>query len=114
MDLFRDKVNKLHLLENYDFRGDEAYLLYLGTDPFRRESCYKVKFPIEVTAYPFDGSGRGQVIIKNMTQLKGHVLFGIYQKSELNYPITLRYLPQGLEIKVRNLTQLMNLLEDCF
>lgn len=100
--------------ETYSFRGDEAYLLYLGTVPFRRDPCYKIKFPIEVIAYPFDDEEREQIMIKNMTQLKSHVLFGNYQKSEINYPVTLKYLPQGLEVKVRNLTQLMNLLEDCF
>ncbi|MEN0046606.1 MAG: hypothetical protein AAF806_06090 [Bacteroidota bacterium] len=100
--------------ETYDFRGDEAYLLYLGTEPFRRDACYKIKFPIEVIAYSFGENEGESIILKNITQLKSHVLFGSYQKSEILYPIILKYHPQGLEAEVMSLTHLMNLLEGCF
>ncbi|MEM8524598.1 MAG: hypothetical protein AAGG68_08135 [Bacteroidota bacterium] len=100
--------------EQYDYRGDEAYLLYMGTTPFGREACYKIKFPVEVIAYPFDGGTEERVRINDITRLTGHVLYGNYQKSEIVYPITLKYLPRGLEVNVNDLTQLMDSLEDCF
>ncbi|MEL6719274.1 MAG: hypothetical protein AAFO82_00630 [Bacteroidota bacterium] len=100
---------------NYDYRGDEAYLLYLGTTPFRRDACYKIKYPIALVAHPYDIEAEEEkVIIKDKVQLELHLFFSEYRISEIVYPVTLKYLPNGFEADVQSLEQLMRLLEDCF
>lgn len=97
---------------DYEYIGDELYILYLGAAPWDRGACFKIKFPVVANAVPFDTGSPINVRITNIDRM-ADVIFN-NRISQPVYPITLSLLPSRTEVVVRNFSDLQAIMDNCF